>query len=238
MAGPVLLTGEVMDKSASLLNDSGKSIYTYIKQLPYLNMALSELQEYFELNEVPVVDNVSAVIEVPAGTTSIGFSPDPPIVDTPYLPDDLIEPQILWERQSGINPYISMSKVDFLPRYMEGIEINQFIYYVWESQEIRLLSSNQDNDIKMNYIRNLFTEFTDTDGEDEIAVLNSRSFLQYRNAGLCAEFIGENKTRADELNAFASLAMDRVVGIGTKGRQAINTRHKPFRASYKRRSFS
>lgn len=224
-----------MDQSASLLNDTAKSIYTYVNQIPYLNMALQELQEFFELNDVPVVDTVSTVIQVDAGFSSIGFAPAVPIVDTPYLPNDLIEPQILWERTRDTDPYVPMTRLDFLPRYMEGVEISQFIWYVWQSQEIRLLPTNQDNDIKMDYIRNLFTPVTDED--DEINVLNSASFLEYRTAGLCAEFIGENKTRADDLNAFASLAMDRVVGIGTKGRQSIITRHRPFRSAYKRRSY-
>jgi len=230
MPAPELLAGTVMDASASLLNDTAKTIYTYTAQIPYLNMALLELQEFFELNDIPVVDTVSAVIQIDAGVSSIAFS------DTdPHLPDDLIEPQVLWERQRDIDPYTPMTKLSFLPRNMEGTEISQFIYYTWQTQEIKFFESNQDNDIKMDYIRNLFSPITDAD--DTINILNSQSFLNYRNAGLCAEFIGENKTRADELNGFASLAMDRVLGIGTKGRQSIQTRHRPFRALYKRRSY-
>lgn len=232
---PILLAGTVMDKAAAYMNDAALSIYTYVIQIPYLNGALQELQELFELNEVPVVDTISTVIEVLSGIDHIGFAPDPPLDDTPYLPDDLIEPQVLWERTLGINPYIPMTRVDVLPRYMEGIEINQFIYYVWQSQEIRFFPSNQNNDIKMDYIRNLFTPVEDEDGE--ITVINAQSFLEYRTAALLAQFCGENKSRADELNLYASLAIDRVVGIGTKGRQAINTRHRPFRSSFKRRSY-
>lgn len=230
MAAPELLAGKVMDQSASLLNDTAKTIYTYAKQIPYLNMALQELKEFFELNEVPVVGTTSAIIVVPAGVTFVGFDEN-----APNLPDDLIEPQKLWERQHGIDPYIPMGKVDSLPRYMEGVSLNQLICYVWESQEIRFLPSNQIIDLKIEYIRDLFPFIDDEDGT--INILNSATFLEYRNAGLCAEFIGENKTRADSLNNFASLGMDRVVGIGTKGRQAIMTRHRPFRAGWKRKSY-
>jgi hypothetical protein len=238
MAYPGYTSGQVMDKSASLNNDAAKSQYTYAVQLPYLNMALQELQEYFELNNIPVTDTLSAVMTIPAGVDHIGFSPDIPVVDTPYLPGDLIEPKVLWERQFNVNPYTPMTKLDFLPRYMEGVEINQFIYFVWQDQEVRVMPANQINQIKMDYIRNLFSEFEETDGTDEINIINSKTFLEYRTAGLCAQFIGENKTRADDLNNFAGLGMDRTVGIGTKGRQAINIRHRPFRSSYKRRSYS
>jgi hypothetical protein len=237
MAYPDVTSGDIMDRSAVLNNNAAKTVYTYTVQLPYLNTALQELQEYFELNNVPVTDTFSALINVPAGTTSIGFAPAVPVPNTPYLPNNLVEPKLLWERAEGIDPYTPMSRVDFLPRYMDGVELNQFIYYVWQSQEIRVIAANQDNDIKMDYIRFLFAQFTDVTGMETISIINSRTFLEYRTAGLCAEFIGENKTRAESLNNDAGLAMDRVVGIGTKGRQAINIRHRPFRSSYKRRTY-
>ncbi len=233
MAYPTFTSAEVMDRVAALCNDAAKSIYTYVSQLPYLNMALQELQEFFELNEVPVTETVSAVMTVPTGTDHIGFA-----ASGLMLPNDLVEPQYLWERQSGIDPYTTMTKLDVLPRYMEGVEINQFIYYTWQSQEIRFLPANQDNDIKMDYTRFLFAELASVTGADNINVINSKSFLEYRTAGLCAKYLGENDSRAVELNNSASLAMDRVIGVGTKGRQNITIRHRPFRSSYKRRTYS
>jgi hypothetical protein len=237
MAAPDLTSGQVMDSSAALLNDTSKSIYTYTKQLPYLNRALSELQEFFELNEVPVTATRSAVLPVDAGVSFIGYAPTPPIVGVTYLPNDLIEPSVVWERQRNTDPFTMMTKRNVLPEYMSGVDIPQFLYYVWESQEIRFFPANQDNDLKLDYIKYLFVPFTNVAGTDQVNVDNADSFLSYRTAALCAEFIGENKTRADDLNAFAGLAMDRVIGIGAKGRQAINTRHRPFRSSYKRRIY-
>ncbi len=237
MAAPDLTSGAVMNSAAALLNDASKSIYTYTDQLPYLNRALAELQEFFELNEVPVTSTRSAVLPVNAGVTSIGYSPTVPVPGTTYLPNDLIEPSVVWERQRNVDPYTRMSRLNVLPLYMSGVEISQFLYYVWQSQEIQFFAANLDNDLKIDYIKYLFIPFTSVTGTDQVNVDNSDSFLSYRTAGLCAEFIGENKTRADDLNAFAGLAMDRVIGIGAKGRQAINTRHRPFRAGYKRRSY-
>lgn len=227
-----LTAAQVMDASASMLNDTAKSSYTYTAQIPYLNMALRELQEYFELNNVPVTDQKSAVIEVDSGVTSVGFSPTPSIVGTPYLPDDLIELRVVWQRNRGIDPWLIMTKFDFLDEALAGTETSQFYGYVWQAQEIRFLPSNADNDIKLDYIRKLFT--TVTASTDTLNVVNAQSFLSFRNAALCAEFIGENKTRADALNADATLALDRTLGISTKGRQAIMIRHRPFRNSYKR----
>lgn len=229
-----LLSGTVMNQAAALYNDPSRTTVTYAVQLPYLNQALQELQEYFELNNIPVTDTITSnPIDIAAGITSIGFSPSTPVPGTSYLPNDLIEPKVVWERESGVDPYSMMTRVDFLPRWQEGIEINQFLQYTWQSQEIRFLACNQDNQIKIDYIRNLFA--TISNETTELGVVNAASFLEYRVAGLLSRFIGENPTRADQLDGFATLALDRAMGIGTKGRQRINIRHRPFRAAYKRR---
>lgn len=235
---PTLLATTVMDNAAALLNDAGKSQFTYTVQIPYLNMALNELKELFELNNVPVTDTVSAAIQVLAGRTSIGFAPAVPL-SIDYLPSDLIEPKQLWERLHNVDPYVTMTRVDVLPRYIEGTQQNQFNWFTWQSQEIRVLVANQDNDIKMDYIRDLFSEVTSVNYTTyDVAVINAQSFLQYRSAALMAYMIAENPTRAGELDQFAGLSMDRALGIGSKGRQAIIIRHRPFRSGYKNRSYT
>lgn len=229
MAASDLVASTVMNKAASLMNDTARTVYNYTVQVPYLQMALQELQEEFELNSIPVTETSSAVINMPAGSDVIVYNG----IGVPSLPDDMVEPLQLWERQEGIDPYVPMFKRDFIPHELEGIETNQFIYWVWQSQEIRVLPANQDNDIKIDYVKQLFTEITDENAQ--INVINARSFLEYRTAGLLAEFIERNITSANSLNAVALLARDRVVGIGAKGKQNIQTRRRPFRAGYKQR---
>jgi hypothetical protein len=221
----------VINASAALLNDPNKSVYTFAVQLPYLNIAMQELQEIFELNNIPVTDTfTSSAILMVAGSTSVGFS-----AGSPTLPADLIEPKVVWQRQQGIDPYVPMTKVDFLPRYIQGIEINQFINYTWQSQELRFLASNTNIELVIDYVRKLFIPVVlDT---DLILILNTQTFLEYRTASLCAQFIMENPSRAQNLDNDAGLALNRSLGIGTKGRQRILIRRRPFRAAYKRRSF-
>lgn len=221
-----------MDASASMQNDSAQTVYTYAAQLPYFNMALKELQEHFELNNIPITNRTSAPLDVVAGTTEIGFA------TSPALPSDLIDIEQLWERIEGTNPYVPMTKVDFLPHNLEGTLVGPFTWYVWENQTIKVLESLQDNDLKLDYIANLFSLITINDinnHTDTIGIINAASFLQYRTGALVAQFIGENKSRADDLDTFAILGLDRVTGIGTKGRQSITTRRRPFRAGLKSR---
>lgn len=231
-----LVASTVMDRAAALQNDSNKTRYSYTVQYPYLNMALQELQEEYNLNNIPVTDTVeSEEMDIPTGTTEITFAPTPPVVDTPYLPDDLIEPELLWQRQEDAFPWIPMARVGFLNFGLQGADIPQFYGYVWASNKIAFLAANQPNQIKMQYIRNLFTEVTDPD--TNIAVINAGTFLEYRTGALLAKYIGEDDARANELNGSAGLAMDRALGVGAKSRQRIFTRRRPFRGSYKRRTF-
>lgn len=230
-----LTAGTVMDDAAAHLNDSAKTIYTYTVQIPYLNIAVNELKELFELNNIPVTATVSAALPIDSGVTSIGFSPTPPIVGVTYLPDDLIEPVMLWERPRNTDPYIPMSKVGILPEWQQGVQINQFIWYVWQSQEIRFMAANQDNDIKMNYIKNIFA--TVATSASTLNVVNARSFLGYRTAALIAGDIMQDDAREEKNNNSAAASLDRVLGIGTKGRQAIFTRRRPFRQAFKMRTY-
>jgi len=231
MSAVDLTAGTVMNGVAALLNDSARQVYTYSAQVPYLNLALQELRESYELNSVPVTEDVSSVINMPVGSSKIVYNG----VGIPTLPNDFVEPKQVWERQENIDPWVSMTRRQFLPHYLEGILYSQFLYYVWQSQEIRVLPCNQDNDIKIDYVKQLFDPVVNE--TSLINVVNAVTFLQFRTAGLCAEFIERNITSANAQNAMAQLAHDRALGISAKGKQSIVIRRRPFRASYNRGGF-
>lgn len=227
---------EVLTQARALLNDQDNQVMTNAVMLPYLNLALSETQELYEQNNVPVTDETSAVIEVLAGRTAIGFAPDPPLA-IDYLPSNLEEIQRLWWSNSGQNNWFPSTKKDYLTADTIGNDalVASFNVWAWMSQEVRILESNTDLDIKLDYIRRLFTVLDAADLADDLTVLNTSTWLSFRVAGLCAEFIDENPTRAQSLNVQGLAAMDRSLGISTKGRQSIMTRRRPFRAAFKLR---
>ncbi len=232
-----LIAGTVMAKAASLMNDTARTIYTYAAMVPYLQMAMQELREHFELYGISVTQSVSAVISITAGITTLTYPPAGPLppLPPPFVPDDFVEPLQLWEREHNVDPYIPMHRRDFLPHNLEGIQTSQFIYYTWNSQQIEFLPANRNNDIKIDYIRELFTPVVDE--TSIINVVNAATFLEYRTAGLLAEFIERNITSAQSLNQFALMGIDRATGIGVKSKQSIMTRRRPFRASYKKRGW-
>lgn len=221
-----MTAGDVMDRAAALLNDIAKSVYSYTVQIPYLNAAMDELQETFEQNNIPATNEVSAVLAVPANTLVLTFS------SSPAIPADLIEPRTLHERLNGTtDEFNEMTKMEFVPK--SQVLTSNLGVWDWRDQEIHFVGANTIRDVKIDYIKQIFAPVTAS--TDVIALINSKSFLAYRTAGLCARYIGENETRADILDGFAVLAMDRVLGINVKGGQAIFTRRRPFRAGYRTR---
>lgn len=227
----VNITGtQVATFAAARLNDASQTIYTDAIQLPFLNIALAELQEIYQANNIPVTDTTSAVIYVPlaaAGIVEIGFTG----VAGRILPTDMLELKVVWESPRNLNQWTQMNKVDYLPQWQSGTRINQLVNYQWATNALKILAANADNDIKLDYIRSLFTELTDI--TTDLLVQNSLSFLGNRVASLVASDIEENQERAQRLYGDALGGLDRALTIPTKGRQRITTRRRPFRSGYK-----
>lgn len=222
-----LTAGQVMSKSASLMNDTAMQVYTYTASLPYLQIALQELQEYFQLHSISSIESVSAIITIPAGTVQVGYNGLFPI---PSLPSDMVEPAEVWESQTGQNSFIMMKRRDYF--VASTTPVSSFGIYAWQDQKIKVPLSNQSNDLKINYSRELFTNIVDQNSL--LNLVNARTFLEYRTAALLAQFIERNEGSALALNQYAGLALDRATGIQTRGKQRIMTRRRPFRSAYKR----
>jgi hypothetical protein len=212
--------GAVMDRAAAYMNDAAKSIYTYTVQIPYLNSAIQSLQEYYELHGISTTQKTSALINVTSGTTTIGFA------TTPALPSDLIEPVEVWEKREGTNGYVLVDKRNFMPGSLDGIQTSYFGIYTWNGQELKFPSATQDIDIKIDYIREMFTQVTSD--ANILTLVNARSFLEFKTAANLAKFVAENPTRAMELEREAEIARDLSSGIAIKGKQNIATRRRPF----------
>jgi hypothetical protein len=225
----------IITAAAVLMNDRRQRRYTNDECLPWLNLALQELQEIFELNDIPVTHETSSLpIKLKAGIARLGF-------DTiPALPGDMIEILRLWESPSGQEAWVPMVKRDFLPHILENnTTISQFLIWSWEHGRVRLIPSNSDNDIKLDYIGSMFNlPIAIKDINVNLPFTNIETYLDYKTAALCAMFIAENDQRAMALDSLAGQALVRSLGIPIKGQQPILTRRRPFRASFKRRGVS
>ncbi len=215
-----MFASEVMNRAASLLNDTTKQTYTYAVQVPYLNMALDELQESLEEHSIAITKAVSTVLNLAAGDTVLTG-----------LPTELVEIQGIYERTTGTTGWSPLKKSEFLPVGLSPVSYLQ--EYTYQGQNIVFLAATQNKEIMIQYVGK--TQDTIVDENSEITIINSKSVLTYRTAGLCAEFIGENPSRAQSLNGFAQMALDKMMGINVKGNQDLSVRRRPFMAGYRSR---
>lgn len=208
----------IMDRAASLLNDAAKTLFTYTAQIPYLNMALGELREEMERNDISTTKKMSAILPVNAG------------ISTVTLPADLVEIDSIEEkdRGAGSTNFGEMVKTIYLPDTTPSANFN---YWAYDNGLINLPTITGNKDIRINYIGRIQPDIGAS--TDPIYITNCESFLSYRTAGLCAEFIGENKSRADSLNMMSSMAIERALGIKVKSNQSMPVRRRPFLTGYR-----
>ena len=216
--------GSIMDLSAALLNDQSKDVFTYVVQTPYLNLALKELQEELQQNNIPITNETSSTIIFPAGTLLLGYA------TTPALPADLVAVQAVYERLNGTtDDFNLLTQVEFLPPETEQIETLN--YWCWQEQNVEFLGATTIRDLRIDYTQTIFP--TVTSSNTNLAMVECDRFLAFKTASLAALYIGENPTRAGLLNNDAMLALDILINIMLKGKQAIATRRRPFMARYK-----
>jgi len=228
-----MLAKEIITPVAALLNDKVMSIFTFDAQVPYLNIALVELQEELQLNNIPITNRSEEIIFLHAGNEGIG-GPGKGNEGQPQLPPNLIEPLTLYERITGTNfSFFQMKRVEFIPVNQTNTAYLHF--WTWIDDKIEFIpgGATSNLDIKIHYVASIFKNINTP--TDEIPYNRAKSFLTYRTAALCAEFIGENQTRASDLNNNAGLALSRTLGISVKNKQSIITRRRPFMASWRTR---
>lgn len=225
---------DIITTTAGLMNDSSQSLYTNTVCLPFLNLALDELQEIYELNGLPITNETSAAITIKAGVSKIGFD------TTPALPSDLVEIQQLWESGTGLNQWTPMIKKETIPHYLEdGTTISMFLIWCLEGGRVQLVAANQDNDLKIDYTSSVFkTPIQIKDINVNLPFTNIKTYLEYKTAALMAMFIAENESRAVALDTLSGTALSRALGIPVKGMQSVVTRRRPFRHSFKHRGVS
>jgi hypothetical protein len=216
-----------MDTAAALLNDTEKQRFTYTIQLPYMKKAFRELRQLMESVNIPKTNRVAEMLAIPSGTSEISY------VTTPALPADLVEIRQLWERPAGINPWTPMQRLETLPYSLDGAPTANFILWAWIDNKIHVLPTTQDNDLNVDYIAQLANI---VDQNTEIDVINGQTFLENRVAALCAQYISEDTERANDLNGEANNSLNVLEVIETKAKQAIFTRRRPFRQSWKTRT--
>lgn len=229
MPAPTLVSS-ILQQSAALLNDTAMTVFTFTNQLPYFRLAYNEMEELLELNNIPISNKSSANSVIGIGMTDIGGPTGP------ALPLELIEIQELFEKTNGTSEdFVRMNREEFLPNI--SVPTQSLNYYTFNQQFVQFLAVGATSVrlVKINFVAANLPNIVDQN--TNVPIFNGKTFLAYRTAALCANYIGENETRATYLNGEAQLAIDRFLGINTKSRQSMPARRRPFRAAWKSRGW-
>lgn len=204
---------QVVLEAQGLLNDAPGIFYTFDSLLPYLNKAYRELQDYYNLHGLKTTVDVSSVLLVPAGTTDL-LNP----------PADMLRPIELGERTPGTQDQFS----DMDERSWEPDEsnTNHLRIWTWREEVIHFVGATADREIRIRYVKSL----ADMTGAGSfVAIQNSKLVLAARTAALGARYIGENSTRADELDQETGRALDRLIVTAIRQNQGLPARRRRTR---------
>lgn len=208
-----ILASEPIEEAKGLLNDVSGHIYTDTRLIPLLQKAYRELQTKMMLNGLPVLKEVSTSVNVLTGTVSLG--------DGTGLPTDFVYPIELEERAQGSAEFFQpMSETEWEPSQQQTSYLR---VWNWREEEIKFLGATTDREVKIKYMKGL-TRITAT--TTPISINNAVTYLAARCAGIAAFVIGENPSRATELNADAGIALQELLTILVKRQQGLPVRRR------------
>jgi hypothetical protein len=213
-----LLASTVMLEAGAMLNDPALITYSYAVQLPYLRLAMQELQSKLLENGVSVLDTKTATLALTAVTSvSITSATDP------ALPADLLLPICLEERQTGTsNLFSPMFEREAVPERPQGLCLTD---WCWEEDGIKLVGALVDTDVRVTYQKSLTAI---TASGDPITVLGAQLFLSTRTAAWIARIIGRNDERAAVLESAAERELQSLLRSRIKEAQDVPVRRLPY----------
>ncbi len=232
MSAGIFTAAEVMDRAAGLLNDYARTIYTYTAQLPHLRTAMDALKQEFQLNNCPVTNVSSQIIPLDIGVDHI----NPPGMSPPNYPGDLTEIQEVWQRlQDSEEQWMPLRSFEYMQHNLDTLNVGPYLlYYSWQQEIIKFPVATVALEIKLDFISEVVGNIENEN--DYIGIINTKNALAFKTAELCARFLGENPTRANELKLEWQTAIDTVIRINIKGKQNMPARKRPFRSGYRNRN--
>jgi len=208
----------VMLRSGAYLNDPANITFTYVILLPYLRMAMDDLQSVMVENGISFLDTKTAVLALSA-VTSVGITS----ASNPALPTDLLLPISLEERPTSSGALFSpMYERETLPERPQGLYLGD---WTWEEDGIKLIGSIQATDVKIIYQKELTAI---TASGDSIPILGAKHFLATKTAAYAARYVGNNSERADSLDMIAEREVQRFLRGRVKEAQDYPTRRLPY----------
>ena len=161
-------------------------------------------------------------------TISSDADPAPTWADIPnptgQLPNSLLTPRKLWERQTGASydfcPMVDLTNTGGLPSRPQGFVLSN---WEWIGDQIAFIGAQQDNDIKIEFDIGLPPV---SDGSAQLMVMNSEEYHSHSVAAMAAKSRGGKNTQ--EWDVAAEDAKEKLINAVTRGQQFHVSRSRAF----------
>lgn len=207
-----ILASTILQGTKPLLNDPQGIMYPDTALIPLLSKAYRELQTRLSRSGLGITKEVAERVPVNAGVLSLG--------DGSGLPLGLLYPIEIKEGPRGglIRDFHQITERTWESTSEAQAEIST---WAWREEEIKLSPATTDRDLYIKFMKGLTPI---VDGNSNITILNSELFLEARTAAIAAALLGENYSRAQNLNADAEMWYDVLVGGLVKRGQRMPVR--------------
>lgn len=195
-----ILASAVLSGIKPLLNDPQGIMYPDGALIPLLNKAYRELQTRLGRAGMGSVKEVAERIPVDAGVFSLS--------DGAGLPSGLLFPIELREGPRGgrVEEFTLMEEKTWEPTFSQTQDLR---VWSWREDEIKFVGATTARDVYIKFKKGLPPI---TAINSPIQILDSELFLESRTAAIASAVLGENYSRAQNLNNDAEQWYDVLVG--------------------------
>jgi hypothetical protein len=207
-----VLASDVMERSRAVLNDIAKDLYTDEVLIPYLKIANDDLSDEMVDHGATVQKEVSADIPLLAGSKLLA------------LPADIIVPIELFTKNEGQSDsyYTPAFQRDFLPNSTPGSAIET---WTWREQNINFIGATVNKIVRLRYYR-LVTAMLGP--ITPIELTHAVNYLAYHTAALASEHIGQNRSKAIDLESQAIQKLNKLLKKEVKQTHGRPVRRRRF----------
>ena len=208
------LASEIMDEAAALVGDRLKRLYTYDKQLPYLQRAVRRLTSAMLERGKSTVDEsqISSVVNALA-------------ITHPSPPNDLLLPTELWERSSTSvldSDWVKMTERAWDP---DESQVDELVVWKWEDEAILFRGALTARKVLLKYQKSLGVV---TGSSSPILIINCENYLAAKTGEFIARYVGKNEITANQLQAEAQESLDEFMNARVHEDQDTVVRLKPY----------
>jgi hypothetical protein len=208
----------VMARAAALCNDASQTTYTNTNLLTHLQNAWLRLEMGFLVNDLPVVEEVSAKLDITANTKVLDSA------SSPTIPADLVQVYKIEEKPDGAadSQYVEVKQVRTLPVRDQSTELQE---YVWREGAITFVGATVAVDIRITYEKKLTAI---TSASTTIYELDTELYLAAQTAAFAASILGGNHELAGSLQAMADDQYNKILANRVKEGQNLPVRRKAY----------